>query len=58
MTWLIWWIRSWFCKHNFLYTEAPYKKLDIWGNLLVSATKVSATCGKCGWHRSYLKFGK
>lgn len=61
MTWLIWWIRSWFCSHSFKIEEQWYKirSLDYWGNYTgagVDKCHVSATCTKCNWHRRYYKF--
>lgn len=61
MTWLIWFIRSWFCKHSFLYNEKNfiYKEWYIDKKnptYTTHYTIVSATCKHCGWHKSYEKF--
>lgn len=60
MTWLFWWIRSWFCAHTFQYEERWYKiaHLNEFGSQYATSDtmKVSATCIKCGWHRAYNKF--
>ena len=55
MRWLIWYIRSCFCKHEFKLEEncAEYKWYN-GGNQ--SGKMISATCSKCGYHRSYWKF--
>jgi RNase P subunit RPR2 len=55
MRWLVWYIRSAFCKHDWKIEEYPYEKCM--GNEIVeTGFKVSATCKKCGWHRRYRKF--
>lgn len=64
MRWLVFWLRSIFCAHAWKYEEA---ECDVYypnhfdpttksGYLEGSHTRVSATCTKCGWHRSYKKF--
>lgn len=69
MRWLVWYFRSLFCKHTWEVVEQDYKtwrKPDIKEAIMVPEIKkygereitlVSATCKKCGWHRSYSKFG-
>lgn len=57
MTWIIWTIRNWFCKHEFEREEREVKYHD--GdpeNIVAIKIMVSATCTKCGWHRRYRKF--
>lgn len=55
MRYIIWWFRSLFCNHNWKFEESDYEKHE--NDFLVRAgTIVSATCKKCGWHRSYWKF--
>ena len=56
MNWLIWYIRSWFCKHNFDYCERDYIVQNDFGQTIKNGPKVSATCTKCGYHKSYWKF--
>jgi hypothetical protein len=68
MRWLINYIRSCFCKHEWEYETFDEIKVDrppygmycvgdaaIPHKIIVGQT-VSATCKKCGWHRSYRKF--
>ena len=56
MTWLIWNIRSWFCKHEWDYDENIYEKYETtFGRIWRNKVKVSATCKCCGYHRSYWK---
>lgn len=58
---IIEYIRSCFCKHEFEYDERSY---IIWGDGLFEPAgtvnrrgiKVSATCKKCRYHKSYWKF--
>lgn len=60
MRWLVWWLRSCFCSHEWEYEERVYDKFDEYkGSFLYTdknKIRVSATCKKCGWHRSYWKF--
>lgn len=67
MTWLIWWIRNWFCIHSWKLEEKTFLKqkeeyagnscgLDKWNIVKHPVEYVSATCQKCGWHRSYKKW--
>jgi RNase P subunit RPR2 len=59
MRWLIWWLRSWFCKHKWELEEVKYMEYgEYLGETFVNkeGTKVSATCKECGWHRSYWKW--
>lgn len=48
-------LRSLFCKHDFTYEE---KHCTVTSDLGSSKAglKVSRTCKKCGWHKSYWKF--
>ena len=62
MRWLAMYIRSVFCKHDWekeetqclvtreIANEFPYTGQE------TTITVVSATCKKCGWHRSYPKY--
>lgn len=50
MIWLVWYLRSMFCKHDFEYKERQCQIED------KSGTRISATCVKCDWHRSYWKY--
>ena len=69
MRWLFWYFRSLFCNHDW---EREALKFETWRapdveeRMLAPEIKrydekdvirVSATCKKCGWHRSYSKFG-
>lgn len=61
MRWLIWYIRSCFCKHAFNYDEREYKsnRYSPLGALIkCEGPMISATCDKCGYHKAYWKFGK
>lgn len=60
MTWLIWKIRSWFCKHEFEFNEAPCTTTwhDDFGYKTdeTKGLRVSAICKKCSFNRSFWKF--
>lgn len=49
-------IRSWFCAHEFTFDETDYKTRGPFGMILRDDVRVSRTCKKCGWHKSYWKF--
>lgn len=49
---IVWAVRSIFCNHNWIKEELIDR--DFTGD--VDNVKVSVTCNKCGWHRSYWKF--
>jgi len=53
---LINYIRSCFCKHEW---EKEEKVCNVrqYGAILGQEFRVSITCKKCGWHKSYSKFG-
>lgn len=55
---LIWWIRSWFCNHEWLREEVNVLPMhnDLEPGRILNVL-VSATCTKCGWHHSYKKYG-
>jgi ribosomal protein L37E len=57
MRWLVWWFRSLFCAHSFEREEARVE-CHQWDGGKQAYTVVSATCTKCGWHRSYRKFAR
>lgn len=69
MRWIFWYLRSLFCKHVWQTAEQAYttwRRPDIEDRILAPEVervgerhiiRVSATCKKCGWHRSYSKFG-
>jgi RNase P subunit RPR2 len=48
--------RSMFCNHKFIYEETWYRKLDYHHEPVKQGNKVSRTCTKCGWHKSYWKY--
>lgn len=50
MRYIIWYIRSSFCKHDFKLEESFAK------GVYKSGDRVSATCKECNWHRSYWKY--
>lgn len=52
MRWLVWYVRSLFCKHDWDIEEQVCDKDLYYKNRI----RVSVTCNKCGWHRSYWKF--
>lgn len=55
MKYIIWSIRSAFCKHEWEYDEKHSEIFDGYGDVTKQGLKVSATCKKCGWHRVYWK---
>lgn len=55
MRYLINYLRSCFCKHEFSYEEMYYRDRDGFGGWTKEA-RVSATCKKCGYHKSYWKY--
>jgi len=60
MRWLVWYIRSMFCKHIFSYSEMEHNSIYYTfsgSRRKLCGPKVSATCTKCGYHKSYWKFG-
>lgn len=57
MRWLIWYIKSCFCKHEFKYEEAFVTTKAVYDGSRQGLV-VSVTCSKCGYHKSYWKFGK
>ncbi len=57
MRWLVNYIRSVFCKHDWEREDFIFR---VTRNILGDESgregaRVSATCKKCGWHRSYWK---
>lgn len=57
MRWLVSYIRSVFCKHDWEKMESHCStKSDFIFERRKQGLRVSATCKKCGWHRSYWKF--
>ncbi len=60
MRWLLWYLRSLTCRHTWTYDEADWTRRQVYeSGLTVNASgiTVSATCTKCGWHRTYQKWG-
>ena len=49
-------LRSMFCDHCFQYEETWKTEQDYTGETLKRGTRVSRTCSKCGWHKTYWKF--
>jgi RNase P subunit RPR2 len=56
MKWLIWSIRTWFCKHKWERDEQWTHTVSTYGSIEERYIMVSATCEECGWHRKYKKF--
>lgn len=54
MRFIIEYLRSCFCKHDFIYAEQWYEEKSDWGTK--ESIRVSRTCTKCGYHKSYWKF--
>lgn len=52
---LINWFKSLWCKHEFKYEEIFFQKHG-YTEILKQGIKVSRTCNKCGWHKSYWKY--
>lgn len=58
MRWLIWYIKSCFCSHSFKYEESDYTIKNSHNQSIVkNGPVVSVTCTKCGYHKTYWKFG-
>ena len=55
MRWLIWYIKSCFCSHDFKYESTQFERTDA-NRAFEIGTVVSATCSKCGYHKSYKKY--
>lgn len=45
-----------FCAHEWKLEEALVSISKRYGLSSIKDRKVSATCTKCGWHRTYWKF--
>lgn len=56
MRFIINYIRECFCNHDFKYDEEYCEELKYFQTIKTSGTKVSKTCKKCGYHKSYWKF--
>lgn len=59
LRWMVWYGRSLLCQHVWSYDEVPYVHqwtLSSGGKKEYNNVTVSATCQKCGWHRSYDKW--
>lgn len=54
MRWLINYIRSCFCKHDLKFEEEWCERKSDLGDRC--GDKVSVTCKKCGYHKSYWKY--
>jgi len=54
MRWLIEYIRSLFCKHDFEYENIEASSSSDFH--FREGVKVSRTCRKCGYHKSYWKY--
>lgn len=48
--------RSLWCTHDFKYEETQYTKWGYDNEVIRAGPKVSRTCKKCGWHKSYWKY--
>jgi len=55
MRYLIWYFKSCFCKHKWIYEERNWAGSNLLGQQSSGIT-ISATCSQCGWHRKYEKF--
>ena len=55
MKWLIWYIRSCFCTHEFEKSEILSTK-TFHGETVEHNVRVSLICKKCGYHKSFDKF--
>ena len=55
MRWFFWYIKQVFCTHNFEYEEESYTEQH-YGRVTRKGIRISATCKKCGLHRSYWKY--
>jgi RNase P subunit RPR2 len=56
LRWLIWQIGSAFCRHDFTYEEVYAQNLGSNNDVIKQGDKVSRTCKKCGWHKTYWKY--
>lgn len=55
MRWIVWYLRSVFCAHEWRDEERWVDATDQYTRMRREGVKVSATCRKCGWHRAYWK---
>jgi RNase P subunit RPR2 len=55
MRWIANYFRQVFCKHDWLLEEGLATSSSEFGKSK-QGVKVSATCKKCGYHRSYWKY--
>jgi RNase P subunit RPR2 len=58
LRWIIWYLQTAFCKHQWEYAEVVHETYHPSANFTATDRRVSATCKKCGWHRNYSKFGR
>lgn len=49
-------IRQVFCAHDFKFEEGWMQSRGEFGKIVKSCKKISRTCQKCGWHKSYWKY--
>ena len=52
---IVQYIRSLFCKHEFVFSE-KFKEVSIAGEPEISGTRISMLCKKCGYHKSFWKY--
>ncbi|RJQ29095.1 hypothetical protein C4565_02420 [Candidatus Parcubacteria bacterium] len=62
MRWIIWYLKSCFCDHSWEYSEVVAKQQYMIQPVDTDGEKdekirSSVRCTKCGWHRSYWKYG-
>lgn len=56
MRWLVWYIKSCFCKHEFKFEENTVATKYFGYETISRNIMISVTCSKCAYHKSYLKY--
>ncbi|OGH75940.1 MAG: hypothetical protein A3A89_00370 [Candidatus Magasanikbacteria bacterium RIFCSPLOWO2_01_FULL_33_34] len=58
MRWLMNYLREVFCKHDWEREEVKATLKDTYTGDYKTDIRVSSTCKKCGYHKSYWKYLK
>jgi len=56
MRWLVWYIKSCFCKHEWKFEQNMVTTRYFDMSEISKSVVVSVTCLKCAYHKSYIKY--